>query len=298
MNTVVAFPPTVSPHSGTLRSLFASAKWRLMLTYALFNLENLLRLAQPFVLGWAINDLLTGAYQGLLAFVAQHLGHLAIGTWRQMYDTRVFTGLYTDLATGLVSEQRGQGVDVSRVAARSSLSREFVEFFERHVPLVVRSAYSIVGAMVMLAWYDWLLVPLCGLLIVPVCLLNLRYSRQTHRLSRQLHDELEREVNAIDEGSPAAVRGHFSRVAGWRVKLSNAEAVNFGLTELFVLGLMAAVLIRFCSAAAVSPGDIFAVFRYVLMFVMGLDSVPHVVQHVSRLRDIRQRLSGNGSPVD
>lgn len=294
----IGIAPATTRLPGPLGSLFASAKWRLMLTYALFNLENLLRLAQPFVLGWAINDLLAGTYLGLLVFVAQHLGHLAIGTWRQMYDTRVFTGLYTDLATRLVSEQRGQGIDVSRVAARSSLSRELVEFFERHVPLVVRSLYSIVGAMVMVAWYDAMLVPLCGLLVVPVCLLNLRFSRQTHRLSRQLHDELEHEVNAIDTGSAAAARGHFGRVAGWRVRLSDAEAINFGLTELFVLGLLAAVLIRFCSAATASPGDIFAVFRYVLMFIMGLDSVPQVVQHVSRLRDIRQRLCGNASRVD
>jgi hypothetical protein len=38
-------------------SIFSAYRWRILATYALFNLENLLRLAQPLVLGWAIHDL-------------------------------------------------------------------------------------------------------------------------------------------------------------------------------------------------------------------------------------------------
>ncbi len=51
-------------------------------------------------------------------------------------------------------------------------------------------------------------------------------------------------------------------------------------------------LARFCSVADATPGDIFAVFGYVLMFVMGLDVVPMLVQQVNRLRDIGGRMRG------
>lgn len=122
-------------------------------------LENLLRLAQPYVLGWAIDDLLRGSYLGLLALVIQHLSHLVIGICRQVYDIRAFTSIYTDLATRLVLGHRRGGVAVSCVAARSALSREFVSFFERDVPVVVFAVYSVVGSLVMLGLYDGLLVP-------------------------------------------------------------------------------------------------------------------------------------------
>ena len=123
-------PKTTQP----LRAIFAANRSKLLLTYFLFNLENLLRLSQPFVLGLAINDLLHESSFGLLLFVGQHLTHLLVSSARQMYDTRVFTGIYTNLATKLVVDQRGREIGLSRVAARSSLSREFVEFFENHVP--------------------------------------------------------------------------------------------------------------------------------------------------------------------
>ena len=65
------------------------ANWRpVTLTYSLYNVENLLNLAHPFVLGVAINGLLRSEYGGLGLLVGQHLAHLFVGTARQMYDTR------------------------------------------------------------------------------------------------------------------------------------------------------------------------------------------------------------------
>src|SRR5207249_2346085 len=175
----------------------------------LFNLENLLRLAQPYFLGLAINDLMQSSYVGLTLFAAQHLAHLMLGTLRRAYDTRAFTSIYTDLATRLVVGQRGRDVDTSTVSARSTLSRAFVDFFERDIPVVLRSAYSIVGALVMLGFYDLLLVPLCLALMAPALVLNIVYSRKTFALSGRLHNELEHEVEVIDRGNPVDVRAHY-----------------------------------------------------------------------------------------
>ncbi len=282
----VAIP---SGKTNPLHTIFAHNRAKLLLTYFLFNLENLLRLSQPFVLGLAINDLLHESSFGLLLFVGQHLTHLLISSLRQMYDTRVYSGIYTDLATKLVVEQRGREVGLSRVAARSSLSREFVEFFENHVPLLIKSVYSVVGALLMLAFYDRVLVPICLGLLLPAVVLNRIYSRRTFELNRRLHDQLEHEVDVIDHCQEPSVRRHYDAVASWRVKLSDCEALNFGTMEVFVLGVMVLAMLRTCSSLTASPGDIFAVFRYVLMLLMGVDGVPKLVQQFSRLRDLTQR---------
>lgn len=272
-----------------LRAIFANNRAKLLLTYGLFNVENVLRLAQPFVLGLAINGLLQNSSFGLWLFVGQHLAHLLMSSLRQMYDTRVFSGIYTNLATQLIVSQRQGEVGLSQVAARSSLSREFVEFFENQVPLLIRAGYSIVGALAMLAVYDWRLVPICLGLLLPAVVLNRVYARRTFELNRHLHDELEREVDVIDDSQESKVRRHFDAVAGWRVKLSDCEAINFATLELFVLGVLVLVLLKTCSTSQIAAGDIFAVFRYVLLLLMGMDSVPKLVQHVSRLRDLSHR---------
>jgi hypothetical protein len=175
------------------------------------------------------------------------------------------------------------------------MSRAFVDFFERDVPVMVQASFSVVGALALLAAYDGAVALLCLVLLVPGYALNAVYSRKALLYSGRLHDELEREVGVVTDARPAEVRGHYDRVGRWRVKLSDWEAINFGLLEVFVLALLAAVLVRACGTGA-APGDILAVFRYVLMFVIGLDAVPQVVQQVSRLRDIGRRLRA-GPPL-
>lgn len=274
----------------SLTALFVENRVRILATYTLFTIENLLRLAQPFALGWAINDLLAGEMLGVCVLVGQHVLHLAVGLVRQVYDTRTFSAIYSDLATRMIVSQRASGVDVSRITARASLSREFVEFFERSIPMLMKVGFSVAGSVIMLAWYDWVIVTCCLGLLIPAALLSRHYSNWTRRLSRNLHDELEKEVDIIQSQNEIGVRNHFDKVAHWRIKLSNAEAINFGLMEFFILGAIVAVLFRACQLPAVQAGDIFAVFRYLMLLLMGLDNLPRLIQQVSRLRDVSSRL--------
>lgn len=140
-------------------------------------------------------------------------------------------------------------------------------------------------------WYDSALVGWCLGLIVPVWLVNTRYGQKTLALSRGLHDELEREINVIQSGDRPAVGQHYRRLAAWRIELSDGAAANVALTELFVLGLIAAARVRICSLPNTGAGDILAVLRYVLLFISGLDCVPSLVKQLSHLRDIARRLS-------
>jgi ABC-type multidrug transport system fused ATPase/permease subunit len=279
-----------SPLWGTLGALLSAYWRRILLTYALFNLENGLRLAQPLVLGLAMNDLFHASYAGLLLFIGLHLAYLFLGCLRRMYDTRAFTGIYTDLATQLVLGQRGRDEPVSRVAARSALSREIVDFFERDVPLAVRALYSVVGALALLVLYDALLAPFCLALLLPTGVINWVHGRWALWLNGRLNDQFEGEVEVIARCRQEETRGHYALLASWRVKLSDWEALTFSLMELFVLGLLVVTLVRSCGVQEMDPGNVLAVFRYVLMFITGLDSVPLLVQQFGRLRDIGGRM--------
>jgi ABC-type multidrug transport system fused ATPase/permease subunit len=278
----------------SLRNVFRTYRWRVLLTYGLFNLENLLGLARPWVLGLAIDDLLHSSCRGAVLLAVQQLGFMLLSTGRQMYDTRAFTRIYADLATGLVLQQRRHDVETSRVAARSALSREIVDFFEHNLPYVFQSLYSVLGAIVMLALCDGWMVPVCLTLLAPVYFLSVFYAHRTYALNSGLNNELEREVEIIGRARPQEVRRHYDTVRQWRIRLSNYQAMNCCLLHLFVMGLISTALVRCCLTNVVEAGQIFAVLGYVMMFVMGLGNVPALVQQLSRLRDITRRVLGLG----
>ena len=268
------------------------ANWRpLLLTYALYNVENVLSLVHPFVLGATINGLIRSEYGGLGLLVGRHLAHLFVGTARQMYDTRAFAGIYTQTVTRLVCRQRDAGVAVSTVAARSGLSRELVDFFEHQLKAVFSSIYGVIGALVMLAVYDPLLVAVCGLMLAPLAVLSRRLARRSSGVNVALNDQLEREVEVIEDGRRGPVSDHYHSLARYQVHLSDLGAWNFLQMEFFVLALIVAALARYCARPGVEAGDIYAVFSYIMMFVNGLDCVPMLTQQLARLHDIGGRVA-------
>ena len=133
------------------------------------------------------------------------LAHTATGVFRQSYDTRVFSSIYTDLAARTVSEQATKGVSTSQIVARSSLSREFVNFFERDVPATVNSLFGLLGALVLLFFYDAWSAVFCLMLLVPLAILNRQYSSRTLTLNRRLNNQLEREVTLLTRRRPSRV---------------------------------------------------------------------------------------------
>jgi ABC transporter transmembrane region len=276
------------PHP-VVREIFWAHRWRIARTYVPLVLENALSLAQPVILGLAIDGLLRASFLMLLAYALVHFGHVVTGVARRAYDTRVFERVHAEVVSKVMSEQIRAGVDVSRIAARSGLSREFVEFFERQVPIVIQMSFLLIGGLAVLATFDRILVLLCLTLIIPACIVNASYARRTLVLSTQLHDALEREVDLIHQRDLAGIRAHFGRLADSRIGLSDSEARNFAAMDLFALGLIASSLVRSCLSSPAMPGEILAVLRYVLMFIAGVDGLPFLIQQICRLRDIGRR---------
>jgi hypothetical protein len=275
----------------SIRLLFRTYRGGVLLTYALFNLENLARLAQPLVLGWAISGLLHFSCGGLALLALHQVLSLGLTVARRMYDTRMFTTMHCHLVTGMVLQQRRRGVEVSQVAARSGLARQVVDFFERDIPFVLHSVYSLVGAAVMLALQDgWLLLGCLGLLGA-ACVLSSLYGRTSLRLNTRLHDDLEREVDVIRQGGGTVVRSHFRGLASWRVKLSDNEALTLGLLELGAISLVALALVRSCVGATTDAGHISMVLGYAWMYSVSLLNMPVLVEQIGRLVDVNRRLS-------
>src|ERR1700730_3861821 len=273
-----------------LQTIFGKFRSRIVVTYIVTLAENLFELCYPSLTGLAVNGLLKHDFTGLGLLLGVWFAHTATGVFRQSYDTRVFAAIYTDLATRTVSEQETMGVTTSQIVARSSLSREFVNFFERDVPSTVNSVFGLLGALVLLFFYDVWSAVFCLILLVPLAILNRRYSGRTLTLNRRLNNQLEREVTVLTRRLPSRVLGHYRLLAKWRMRLSDDEEMNWGVMELFSIVLSAAVILRIASLQHIEPGTIYAMLAYLWNFISSLDHVPTLVQQLSRLKDIARRM--------
>jgi hypothetical protein len=276
----------------------AAARGRVRVGYALVSGENILSLLWPFAIGLAIDGLVDGRWLGLAFFIALALTHTAVGFARQRYQTRTFNRLYADIATDVVEQQRGAGVDMASVSGRTALAGEYVEFLEHDVPLAITAGFTIVGSLVMIFAYDPAVGVVAAAIAIPVVLINRWLMARSEVVFRDLNDLAEVEVDVIGRGRRTESLRHFGRISRQWVRLSDSEAASWGVVEVVAVGLWAFALVR-AATGALDIGGIIALLAYVWFYTLGFDEVPGVLQRMTRQRDIKSRLNReSGSQVD
>jgi ABC-type multidrug transport system fused ATPase/permease subunit len=274
-----------------LRSLIVAHKYKLILTYTLFSIEMLANLLRFYFFGEAINDLIKGSYNGLIILSLVHIIYLVVGTIRHMYDTRTYATIYTSLVTNFIS-QKSKKLQVSKLSAHSNLAREFVDFLEHDVVYVIEAMYNVIGSLIILFFYDKIIVAICLSILIPVFIVSYFYGKKMNRLNALKNDELENQVDIIATGNMAKITRHYNHLKSWQIKISNKEAINFGFMELMVLVVITSTLIisKNLHSGTLLAGSLFGIYSYILKFSTGLDTVPYTVQRLSSLFDITKRI--------
>jgi ABC-type multidrug transport system fused ATPase/permease subunit len=274
-----------------LRQIMKQHRYRLILTYVLFSLEMLGNLLRPLFLGIAVNDLIKGSYNGLILLSAVHFSWLVIGTIRHRLDTRTYSAIYSSLVTKFLARRYNKS-DVSKLSAHSTLAREFVDFLEFDLAYVIEAAYSILGSLILLFFYDTSVVLVCLSILLPVTGFSYLYGKRMNKLNHQKNDELEKQVDIISTGNNHLIRQHYDNLRKWQIRISDQEAWNFGIMEILVMVVIGLSLLitNKTTGNSIEAGSLIGIYSYIQRFVSGLDTIPYTVQRLSSLNDITRRI--------
>ena len=271
----------------TLTGIWLTYRRKILATMSMLTIERLCSVAVPFVLGVAINDVIAGSYRGVWMLVALEVTVLTVGTLRRLYDTRVYAGIYTEIAD---MTAKNPSLPVTKRAARLQLGRELVDFFEWELPQLGAALIGIAGAFAMLLY----LLPLIGGISVAVAgligLVFVASKRRMFGLNKLLNNELERQVTMLERDSDLTRRLHLGRLARWRIHLSDLEAANFAVAELMLAALIiGAVVITI--QTGISVGEVFAILTYLIDLAEGLVVLPWTYMQSIRAQEIGGRMA-------
>lgn len=127
-------------------------------------------------------------------------------------------------------------------------------------------------------------------LMIPIVIINVVTGRRAFKNNVALNSEWENQVKVVSDHRPKRWRVHFGRMAKWRVRLSDLDAMSWSLAQVFTLIAVVVVLVRAATAQDPTVGDVFAILAYALRIEEGIDGIPGTVQRVGRLVDIRRRI--------
>ncbi|HHQ6624747.1 TPA: ABC transporter six-transmembrane domain-containing protein [Serratia fonticola] len=284
-------PPVAGSASNTLKSLASRHRRKLSLTFFLVIAENVTYLLYPILAGVSINAILAGQTLSAVLYGVMILFIWCLGATRRSVDTRAFARIYAALAVSVVMTQRKIKLNYSTVAARVALSREFVDFFELHLPMLITSLVSMIGAAVMLLLIEfWAGVACLVILAFLACFLP-GYAIKNEALYNRLNNRLEKEVDFVSTATRLSLERHYLTLARLRIRLSDREAIGYLSIGGLVALLFSLTIVWMTQAKGISAGHIYSVMTYMWMFATSLDDGPQLLEKYSQLKDIGKRIN-------
>lgn len=277
--------------SNTLKLLAIRHRRKLSLTFLLVIAENVTYLLYPILAGVSINAILSGQTLSAMLYGVMILFIWCLGAARRSVDTRAFARIYATLAVSVVMTQRKIKLNHSTVAARVALSREFVDFFELHLPMLITSLVSMIGAAVMLLLIEfWTGVACLVILGFLACFLP-GYANKNETLYNKLNNRLEKEVDFVSKATRLSLERHYLTLARLRIRLSDREAIGYLSIGGLVALLFSLTIVWMTQAKGISAGHIYSVMTYMWMFATSLDDGPQLLEKYSQLKDIGKRIN-------
>jgi ABC-type multidrug transport system fused ATPase/permease subunit len=275
-----------------LKKILFENKFKLIVTYILFTLEMIGALFKPYFIGQAVNDLMISSYKSLYIFLGLHLMWALVGMLRLRYDTRTYSTIYNSIMLKFLSEKTDKQ-DVSKLSAHSTLTRELTDFLEYDLVYILEAIYNIFGSLILLYFYDVKVVLLCIVALIPISILSKYYGKKMSVLTHEKNNELENQVDTIATFDQAQIKQHYESLQKWQIKISDQQAYNFGIMELFV-AVLVGVSLLISTQPNVQPlneGELIGIYFYILKFNTGLETVPYILEKYANLKDIIERIT-------
>ena len=271
-------------------------KWRISVTWFLLIFEAALGLAFPLAIGFCVDQLMQGNQQGLYVLGGVIAAAAIVGSFRRFYDTRVYSAIYVELGDGLVAHETGKGAPVSKIAARTSLLRELVEFFENSAPELIASIIMFFGTLIVVATIDVGVMLICFVSSVLVIAVYAVSAKRIFTLNKGQNNELERHVQVLDARDGRKTHRHLKRLMRWNIRLSDLETINYGFVWVILGSMLIGSVYLIVVNPAISAGLKITSIMYVFDYIEVVVGLPLFFQEVVRLKEITQRLSERAKP--
>jgi len=213
-----------------------------------------------------------------------------VGTFRRIYDTRIYLKIFTSLATDVAKTSLKKNLTVSTTAARVELSHQYITFFEYRVPEILENMIAISGAIVAMYFFDWRISLTCLVIVFPLYFIGKLYGKKVVKLQKEYHDGYEEIYNVFDKKDPEYVKEYFTKLAIPQRKISNWGAFNFGLVRVVLLLIFLVVLWISIDLDDFSAGELYSIVAYLWTFVTSSEYLPELMENWTALKDISRRL--------
>jgi len=279
----------------SIGTLFRDAWGGMTVTWGMILFETAAFAWMPWFMGKAIDGLLVGDGAAFKVWIMGMGVLLLVATGRRFHDTRVFGTMRVRLSRDLI--QRSQAHPVSVIHARALMGRELVDFMEAQLPETITALVQMIVSVALLLSFDPVLATSAGLTVVLICIIYGFSARTFLTIHQALNEQMEHQVSVLEKRDLRRVIRYFLGVRRQEVRLSDTEALVYGLIFMVLLSMLAFNLWFATTGNPTSPGVIFSIVTYSYQCVESSVALPVLFQSLTRLQEITDRINRDASPM-
>jgi hypothetical protein len=283
-------------HALTLISLIKRFPIRISITLLMTLGETVLMALILLFVGFAIDGLLAQSFDELWALAGVMAALVGLAVLRRVYDTRVYSLIRMEV--GRAQDKRSQNQPVSILNARMAMGRELVQFLEEILPMVTAAIVQLIVTVVILFAFSPTLALAAAIAGGLSLLTYTLFHRRFYRLNRALNQQAEKQVGILDQRKPRPVLSHLMRLRRLEVRISDTEALLYGLIVAVLLALVIFNLWHAATALETTTGSIFSIISYSWEFVESALALPITLQQWTRLSEIMKRINQPDEPSE
>lgn len=281
-----------------LSELLRKFRLSIFIAVCLILIENLAWIVEPYLLGKVIDALIdkeftnpaTNIFWPIFIWVFLFCVNTGVGSFRRVYDTKIFTKMFTKLVTYVSESSFKKNLSTSLTSARAELSYQYISFLQFRMPEIVDNLISIFGAIIALYLFDWRISLTCLVIVIPLYFVNKFYVFKVSPHQKEYHDKYEDVVEVISKKDPLHVEKYYEELAKPQIRISKWGALNFSLMRGVLLIIFLCVLYIAIDLDGFSAGELFSIVAYLWTFVTSSEYLPELMESWTSLKDISQRI--------
>lgn len=286
----------LSDQALTISTLLSVFRNGVVLTWVIILGETILLALIPLFSGFAIDSLLGGDTSELWWLAGIMAILIVLSVIRRIYDTRIYGTIRVEIGKEQIA--RSANLPISTLNAQLGMGRELVDFLENILPETMAAIVQLLVSFLILFAFSPTLALAAVAAAFGMFLIYMMFHSRFYRLNGQLNQQIEKQVSILEQRGPRPMRLHLMRLRRTEVRISDAEALLYGLIFVILLGLIVFNLWFATTLPTLSTGTIFSIVSYSWEFAESALVLPITLQSWSRLSEIMSRLNSSSTEND
>ena len=250
---------------------------------------QLLFLAEPFILGKAIDGLLAKNYIWLIIFLVVELLHNVFMYRRMVFDTKVYVKIYNDIIFNFL--RNNKEIDTSAKIARTDMSHSIIGFLEGDIHFFIMAIVTVIGSLFFIFMQHALTGVIVVCSILPITIIAILFYKKIAQSTKVLNTHYEQKASIMHSEDEFQIDTYFKRRARIIVMQSTLQGRNWAsLNVAKTIFLVLSLFIFTSKNIDMTQGEAIAMYAYLNQFIIALMSIPIAMETITRIKDVIGRI--------